>query len=205
MRFACRTHNADGRSDPVSGRYARRIPRPTSLTSLPIRARRLLAITDLTDEQNPEQLSRTSYATAAYVHQGWLTPNHKYFLSNDELDKVGGEVSSTTTYMWDLCDLDDPLMGWVRARNPVDRPSAVHQGRHRDRVELHVWCPRPEHREGPPRKAQHQRLLRPVPGPGRGGLRRHMGQLPFFDSGTAVATGMEEGLFVLRPRGEARP
>jgi choice-of-anchor B domain-containing protein len=80
------------------------------LTSLPIRARRLLAITDLTDEQNPEQLSRTSYATAAYVHQGWLTPNHKYFLSNDELDEVGGEVSSTTTYMWDLRDLDDPLM-----------------------------------------------------------------------------------------------
>ncbi len=27
---------------------------------------------------------------------------------------------------------------------------------------------------------------------------------PFFDSGTVVATGMEEGLFVLRPRGEAR-
>lgn len=28
---------------------------------------------------------------------------------------------------------------------------------------------------------------------------------PFFDSGTVVATGREEGLFVLRPRGEARP
>ena len=76
----------DARSDPVSGRYARRIPRPRSLTSLPVRARRLLAITDVTDEQNPEQLSRTSYSTASYVHQGWLTPNHKYFLSNDELD-----------------------------------------------------------------------------------------------------------------------
>lgn len=72
-----------------------------------MRARRLLAITDVTDEQNPEQLSRTSYSTASYVHQGWLMPNHKYFLSNDELDEAGGEVPAPPRTCGDLRDLDD--------------------------------------------------------------------------------------------------
>ncbi len=70
-----------------------------------------LTITDVTDKSDPEGALATGYPEASYVHQGWLTENHKYFLSNDELDELGGEVDSTTTFMWDLRDLDNPVLG----------------------------------------------------------------------------------------------
>jgi hypothetical protein len=42
------------------------------------------------------------------VHQGWLTPDQRNFLQNDELDEhnFGHE---TRTYVWDVSDLDAPL------------------------------------------------------------------------------------------------
>jgi len=42
-----------------------------------------------------------------YSHQGWLTPDQSKFLHGDELDELFGEVSTTTTRIWDVSDLDN--------------------------------------------------------------------------------------------------
>lgn len=67
-----------------------------------------ISIADITDKENPVALSTASYPDHAYVHQGWLTEDHRYFFQNDELDELTGLVDQTRTILWDVSDLDDP-------------------------------------------------------------------------------------------------
>jgi choice-of-anchor B domain-containing protein len=72
-----------------------------------------ITIVDVTDKQNPVQLSRFTYPDVAYVHQGWLTDDHVYFIQDDELDEWSFSVG-TTTYSWDVTDLDNPVLAGAR-------------------------------------------------------------------------------------------
>jgi choice-of-anchor B domain-containing protein len=67
-----------------------------------------LSIVDVTDKQSPKSLGVGEYPDARYVHQGWLTEDHTYFFQDDELDE--GLVSGTRTLVWDVSDLDDPVV-----------------------------------------------------------------------------------------------
>ena len=69
-----------------------------------------LSIADVTEKSAPIPIATASYPNIAYAHQGWLTEDHRYFYSNDELDEVGGLVEQTRTLVWDLADLDDPTL-----------------------------------------------------------------------------------------------
>ncbi len=66
-----------------------------------------VTIVDFSDKTNPIQISRSEYPTSGYIHQGWLTDDHEYFLSNDELDESNGQAF-TRTFVWDMSDLDNP-------------------------------------------------------------------------------------------------
>jgi choice-of-anchor B domain-containing protein len=61
---------------------------------------------DYTDKDDPTRISRATYPTNSYVHQGWLTDDHRYLLVNDETDE--GFPNNTRTYIFDLLDLDNP-------------------------------------------------------------------------------------------------
>jgi len=68
-----------------------------------------ISIADVTDADNPSGIARGTYPSASYVHQGWFTEDQRYFIQNDELDeRVFDE--QTHTYIWDLEDLDDPVL-----------------------------------------------------------------------------------------------
>lgn len=69
-----------------------------------------VSIVDVTDKANPVSLSSQPYDAAGYSHQGWLTPDQRFFLHGDELDEFFGEVDTTTTRVWDVSDLDDPQL-----------------------------------------------------------------------------------------------
>ncbi len=66
-----------------------------------------ISIADVTNKSQPVELSTATYPTAAYTHQGWLTDDHRYYYQNDEADENSFNLS-TTTYIWDLVDLDAP-------------------------------------------------------------------------------------------------
>lgn len=68
-----------------------------------------VSVVDVTDKQNPVALSRTRYANDGYSHQGWLTPDQRYFLHGDELDELRRGIG-TTTRVWDMADLDSPQL-----------------------------------------------------------------------------------------------
>ena len=77
-----------------------------------------ITVIDVTDPTDAVQLSRTTY-NSQYTHQGWLTEDHKYFLSGDELDENYNGVN-TTTFIWDVQDLNAPfLLGTFVSSTPA--------------------------------------------------------------------------------------
>ncbi len=69
-----------------------------------------LNIADVTDKSAPVSIATASYPSVAYAHQGWLTEDHTFFYMNDEGDEPQGLVEGTRTLVWDVRDLDDPLL-----------------------------------------------------------------------------------------------
>ncbi|MFK7845983.1 MAG: choice-of-anchor B family protein [Rhodothermales bacterium] len=67
-------------------------------------------IADVSNKENPATISSTTYPNLAYTHQGWLTEDQKYFYMNDELDEMNGSVEQTRTLIWDVSELDDPVL-----------------------------------------------------------------------------------------------
>ena len=64
-------------------------------------------VVDVTDKSAPMTLSSSRYSQLAYVHQGWLTEDHRHFLLGDELDESILGLS-TRTHVFDVSDLDAP-------------------------------------------------------------------------------------------------
>jgi len=74
-----------------------------------------LTIVDVTNKSAPAQVSKSSYPQAGYAHQGWLTPDQRFFIMDDELDEVnvqtqnGGVAPPTRTHIWNVENLDAPV------------------------------------------------------------------------------------------------
>jgi choice-of-anchor B domain-containing protein len=69
-----------------------------------------LSIADVTDKQNPVAVAVAEYPNVAYTHQAWLTDDQRYLLMDDEGDELAGLVDHTRTLIWDVSDLDDPVV-----------------------------------------------------------------------------------------------
>ncbi len=65
-------------------------------------------VVDVTDKSAPVILSATIYPQLGFVHQGWLTEDHRFFLMGDETDEFSFNVP-TRIHVFDLSDLDAPV------------------------------------------------------------------------------------------------
>lgn len=68
-----------------------------------------LTIVDATNPLDVTTVSITFYPNSAYCHQGWLTPDGKYLLMDDELDEYNNIFFETRTLVWNVQDLDNPI------------------------------------------------------------------------------------------------
>ncbi len=66
-----------------------------------------VVIVDVTDKNNPVNISKVSYSNIGFTHQGWFTENQKYFILGDEIDEVNYNTR-TRTIVFDFSDLDNP-------------------------------------------------------------------------------------------------
>lgn len=69
-----------------------------------------LSIADVSDKSAPTALAAVSYPRVGYTHQGWLDEAHEYLYMNDEFDEFREDVTGTRTIVWDVSDLDDPVV-----------------------------------------------------------------------------------------------
>ena len=156
-------------------------------------------ISDVTDKDNPVAVARASSPNYAYIHQGWLTPDHRYFFQDDESDVLRGSVQTTRTLIWDLTDLEEPIlirefMGSMpaSAHNLYLKDGYAYQANYR--YGLHVLdISDPVN----PREAGYFDTSPYQEGPGFSGA---WSTYPFFESGTVIVTSLQEGLFVLKRR-----
>ena len=157
-----------------------------------------ISIADVSTKDNPVAISTGSYPDHAYVHQGWLDPQQRYYYVNDELDEINGLVDRTRTLVWDVSDLDDPQL--VKEFLLPERSSdhnlyivddVIYQSNYVSGLRVIDISNRTE-----PVEIGH---FDTVPfgdnSPGFGGS---WSNYPFFNSGTIVVTSMNEGLFVLK-------
>jgi len=67
----------------------------------------VFVILDVSQKDDPELISSTTYAGNHYAHQGWTTDDQRYLFLDDELDESNFD-HNTKTYVFDISDLDNP-------------------------------------------------------------------------------------------------
>ena len=159
-----------------------------------------LSIADITDKDNPVALSSISYPNVAYAHQGWLTEDQQFFYSNDELDELGGEVVGTRTLVWDVSDLDDPVLALeymsenlASDHNLYIVGDVMYQSNYKSGLRIFDISDR----VNPTPIGFFDTFPGPEDDPGFAGT---WSNYPFFESGTIIVSGIGEGLFVLKRR-----
>jgi choice-of-anchor B domain-containing protein len=159
-----------------------------------------LSIADVSDKANPVAIAKASYPNVGYSHQGWITEDHRYFYMNDELDEIAGTVAGTRTLVWDVTDLDDPILAREHIstnrasdHNLYVRGNLMFQSNYMSGLRvLDVSNPTEPVEVG---------FFDTVPiGEDEPQMGGSWSNYPYFASGVVVVTSRGEGLFVLRPR-----
>ncbi len=159
-----------------------------------------IRVVDVTDKDVPEPLAAASYPGLGYVHQGWLTEDQRYFFLNDELDELVGLASKTRTLIWDVADLEDPILvgeyfGPTAAtdHNLYIKGDRMYQANYQAGMRVIDISD--------PRKPVEVGFFDTTPYEGDpAGFAGAWTVYPFFESGTVVVSSIHEGLFILRPK-----
>ena len=156
-------------------------------------------ISDVTDKDDPVELATASHPNPAYMHQGWLTDDHRYFFMDDESDVIRGLVETTRTLVWDVSELESPVLSLshvgslpAAAHNLYIKDNLMYQANYRYGLQI-VDVSDPMN----PIEVGHFDTSPYHDGPGWGGA---WSNYPFFESGTLIVTSMQEGLFILKRR-----
>ena len=159
-----------------------------------------LTVVDATDTLEQVQLSRTGYGGSAYTHQGWLTGDQRFFLVNDEGDELAFR-HPTRTWIWDVSDLDAPVLASLYEgptpsidHNLYIRGNLVYESNYRSGLRV---LDASDVAAGVLREVGFFDIFPEDDAPAYNGA---WSVYPFFASGTVVVNGIEQGLFVLRPR-----
>jgi choice-of-anchor B domain-containing protein len=151
-----------------------------------------ITIVNMTNKSSPQLISRTSYPGVGYTHQGWLTEDHRFFILDDELDEVTFG-HNTRTRVFGMRDLEAPVL---RKIYDATTPAIDHQQFVRG-----TFIYQSNYRAG----------LRILSATGEAGFfdiypandrplfNGTWANYPFYESGVVVVSGIEQGLFVLRP------
>ncbi|MDE2796225.1 MAG: choice-of-anchor B family protein [Gemmatimonadota bacterium] len=159
-----------------------------------------LSISDVTDKEEPVALSSATYPNSGYLHQGWLSDDHRYFYMNDETDELAGNVSRTRTLIWDISELDDPVLvkehlGTTGSsdHNLYVLGDYMYQANYLSGLRI-LDISNPEE----PREVG---FFDTVPfGEDKAGFAGAWSVYPYFKSGVIIVSSIKEGLFVLKKR-----
>ena len=158
-----------------------------------------LSIADVTDKENPVVLGLADYPNVAYTHQGWLTEDQSYFYMNDELDEVQGMVSNTRTLIFDVTDLDEPLLlkehlseNTSSDHNLYIQGNLMYQSNYNSGLRVFDITDAENPRE--------VAFFDTVPGEDSPSMDGSWSNYPFFESGIIVVTSGRQGMFLVKKR-----
>ncbi len=158
---------------------------------------RALSIADVTDKDAPVSLAMVTYPNVGYAHQGWVTDDQRYFFMDDEGDEFNNEFPGTRTLIWDIEDLDDPILAkehfgttFTSDHNLYVKGNLMYQSNYVSGLRiLDISDPENPHEVG---------FLDTVPWSEEPVFDGSWSNYPFFESGTIVVTSGKEGLFMVK-------
>jgi choice-of-anchor B domain-containing protein len=160
-----------------------------------------LTLFDVTNKSAPVQLSRKTYAGRGYVHQGWLTENHAYFLLDDETDETSNK-HNTHTYVWNMADLTNPVLtgtyvGPTQAsdHNQYVKGNYSYQSNYRAGLRIIDLT-----NVANPTQLTEAAYFDVHPAADTRGFQGTWTNYPYYPSGNIAVFSIERGLFIVRPR-----
>ena len=161
-----------------------------------------LAILDVTNKAANAVISSRTYPGSGFIHQGWLTEDHRYFLVDDELDEMNFG-HNTRTYLWDLLDLDNPVfMGFHTGSTTAIDHNQFIKGHYAYQANYTAGLRILDLTNLPSASLTEVASFDVVPGNNDPVFTGSWGVYPFFASGNVIVSSMSSttgGLFVLRP------
>jgi choice-of-anchor B domain-containing protein len=158
-----------------------------------------ISIVDVTSKESPILLSKGIYSNAFYTHQGWITDDHQYFISNDELDEQNLS-GPTRTFIWNIKDLDAPvLLGtYTHASFSIDhnlyvKGNKVYESNYTSGLRILNTL---KIDEG---KLSEDLHFDTYPLSNAAEFWGTWSNYPFFESGNVIVSDFTGGLFILRP------
>jgi choice-of-anchor B domain-containing protein len=164
-----------------------------------------ITVVDVSVKASPVELSRTTYALSGYTHQGWLSEDKRYLLFGDELDERDQSINTKMLVM-DVQDLNNPFLagayfGPTRAidHNLYVKDGFVYLASYR--AGLRVL----KINDLSSANLSEIGFFDIYPLDDSANFNGAWSVYPFFASGTVIVSGIEQGLFVLRPNLTATP
>ncbi len=158
-----------------------------------------ITVVDVTNKNNPIMLSRTGYAGSQYTHQGWFTEDQRYFLMNDELDENRTNVN-TTTHIIDMLDLDNPVFGtpYVASTAAIDHNLYI-KGDFMYQANYTAGLRIIDISDVANANLSEVAFFDVWPADDHNHFAGAWSNYPYFESGVVIMSGIEQGLFVVRP------
>ncbi len=155
-----------------------------------------LTVVDVTNKSAPFVRSQVSYPSRAYSHQVWIDEEKQFLYHGDELDE-GSSVSTTTTRIFNISDLDNVtyVRSFTNGNAAVDHNMYVlgdklFQANYRSG--LRVWDI--SNRTVPVEMA----FFDTYPSNDSASFNGLWSCYPYFPSGTVIGSDLERGLFMFR-------
>jgi len=161
-----------------------------------------ISIIDVTNKNDSYRISRMSKTNNkfGYVHQGWLTEDHNYFIFNDELDEHLSPGRKTATYIVNVMDLTNPQLvkehfGTTTAtdHNLYIVGDLIYEANYRAGLQVLQVA----HTSNTIELTQVANFDI-FPNSNSNKFNGAWSSYPFFPSGTVIVSGIEQGLFVLK-------
>ncbi len=157
-----------------------------------------LTVVDVTNKSAPVQLARVPYEGASYTHQGWLTDDQRYFLIDDEADE--GKGVNTRTYVFDVSDpAKAKHIGTHAGTNPAIDHNQYIVGNHTYQANYRSGLRILDITGVATATLSEVAYFDIYPADNAAEFNGAWSVYPFFTSGNVVVSGIEQGLFVLRP------
>ncbi len=161
-----------------------------------------VTIADVTDKLNPTTISTIDYEGVAYAHQAWVTDDHRYLLTNDELDEMTNGTN-TRTVVLDVTDLDAPAVHFIHEHDTASidhnnyvRDGFVYQSNYTTGLRVFDLAGIGE------RTLTPHAFFDTYPYSDDPTFDGTWSNYPYFDSGTIAVSGIGEGLFLVRLVGD---
>jgi len=170
-------------------------------------------IVDVSNKDNIQLLSSTSYSNVDYTHQGWLSSDHKHIVFGDEGDEADGLSSRTRTLVMNVEILEFPnnvreFFGTTKAidhnqyvinakakgQNYASNNDLIYQANYEAGMRILQVI------DYSRAKFKEIGYFDTYPFGNGAAFNGAWSVYPYFESGNVVISSMNEGLFLVKPR-----